>query len=218
MKRSVATRRMMGVGVCLLGVTVLSGCGGTTGFEPATANRGTTIGNLIAFNKLKIGPAPAAATTEEKLECPPVEVLDGTASARVYAGADQSNDNVKYQFSLGDVVRECSHVGNQLVLKVGASGRVLIGPKGSPGSFAAPLRVAIRRSKDETAAASKFYSVPVSVPAGESGADFSLVSDPIGVPFIHAHSDEDYTIVVGFDQKGEPAGRAAPHARHRRKR
>ena len=109
---------------------------------------------------------PASSTPSEVLQCPTVEVLDGTASSRVYAGADQSNSNVKYQFSIGDVVRECSHVGDQLVLKVGVEGRVLIGPAGTPGTFAAPVRIAVRRDKDDKPVATKLYQIPVAIPGG----------------------------------------------------
>jgi hypothetical protein len=216
MTRSVAARWVGKVGICLLGTALLSGCGGSRGFEPEGTGAGSTLGNLIAFNKLNPGPAPQAALTEDKLDCPTIEVLDGTASARVYAGADQSNGNVKYQFSMGDVVRECSHVGGDLVLKVGVEGRVLIGPVGAPGSFAAPVRIAVRRERDQTVVASKFYRVPVTVPPGGSEAGFSLVSDPIAVPFTQAHTDEDYTIVVGFDAKGSATADAKPRKVRRR--
>ncbi len=203
----VATRRIAGLGCCLLGAAALTGCAaGTSGFRADTDGTGTTLGNLLAFNKLHIGSTPKAETTEKQtIDCPPIEILDGTASARTYAGAEQTNSNVKYQFSMGDVVRECSRAGDQLILKVGVEGRVLIGPAGQAGSFTAPVRIAIRNDTDRRLGTSKFYNVPVSVPSGESGGGFSLVSDQISVPFIKAQANEDYTIVVGFDTRGEPA-------------
>ena len=215
MSRRVAGRRVAQAGVLLMGAAALSGCGGagTRGFEADTAGAGTTLGNLIAFNKLNVGQAPPAVR-EEKLDCPTVEVLDGTASSRVYASADKANSNVRYQFSLGEVVRECSHVGQDLVVKVGIEGRALIGPAGSPGSFTAPVRIAIRREKDQTVATSKLYRIPVTVEAGASQADFQLVSDPIAVPFTRAQTDQDYTVVVGLDTLGG----AAPEAKVRKVR
>lgn len=183
---------------------LLSACGaGSSGFEPASVDRGTTLGNLLAFNSPNAPPMPKAVDTEEKPTCPDIEVLDGTASSRVYGSAEQSNNNVRYQFSMGDVVRECSHVGDQLVLKVGVEGRALLGPVGSPGGFTAPVRVAVRRERDETAVASKLYQVPVSIGAGDANAPFSIVTDPIAVPYLSAQANTDYTIVVGFDPRGD---------------
>ena len=216
MDRSVVARHGVGLGICVFGTLALAGCGGTRGFEPANGSgSGTSIGNLIAFNSLHVGPAPSAAKIEPPVDCPTIEVLDGTASMRTYAGADQSNGSVKYQYSLGDIVRECSKSGNQLVLKVGVQGRVLIGPAGTPGSFSAPVRLAVRNDNDQKVTASKLYTVPVTIQSGESQGEFSLVSDPITVPFIKAHADEDYTILVGFDSKGQPAKAAAPRKRGR---
>lgn len=217
MDRHGVARRGIKLGLGALAALALSGCGGTSGFAPAGEGAGTTLGNLIAFNKLHIGPVPKPKPEEVQLDCPPIEVLDGTASARTYAGADESNGNVKYQFSMGNVVRECSKQGDRLVLKVGVEGRALVGPVGGPGSFTAPVRIAVRNDDDRKVVTSKFYGVPVTIQQGESQADFSVVSDPIEVPFIKARADEDYTILVGFDAKGSTADPAAPR-KGRRKR
>ncbi len=214
MDRIVAARRAMGLGLCLLGTLSMAGCGGTRGFQSTEDSGGSTLGNLLAFNSLHVGPAPTPASlAEPTVDCPMVEVLDGTASMRTYSGAEQANSNVKYQYSLGDVVRECSKTGGQLVLKVGVQGRVLIGPAGTPGSFSAPIRIAIRNDNDQKVVTSKFYTVPVTIQGGESQGDFSLVSDPIAVPFIKASANEDYTILVGFDSKGQTDKAASPRRR-----
>lgn len=198
MSGRMARERLFGWGACLAGMALLGGCGGS-----ASSDSGSAVANLLAFNTTKVSaPPPPAAQADETLQCPTVEVLDGTASSRVYAGAEQTNGSVKYQFSMGDVARECSHVGDQLVLKVGVEGRALVGPVGAPGTYAAPVRIAVRREKDEKPVATKLYNIPVTIPSGEGGAPFSLIADPISVPFTTAHADDDYTIVVGFDAKG----------------
>ncbi len=216
MDRRAAARHGGKLGLGLLGALALSGCGGTTGFGPPGESVGTTLGNLVAFNKLKVAALSKPKPEEEQIECPPIEVLDGTASARTYASADQSNGNVKYQFSMGETVRECSRAGDQLVLKVGVEGRALIGPVGAPGSFTAPVRIAVRNDNDRKVVISKFYSVPVTIQPGDSQTDFSVVSDPIDVPFTKAHADDDYTILVGFDAQGHPAAQAGPRKGHRK--
>ncbi len=178
---------------------LLSGCAATEKLIPSTSG-GSVFGNLLAFHTSDPGPVPAAATArDEPLQCPIVEVLDGTASYRTYAGAEQTNANVRYQFSMGEVARDCTRSGKDILLKVGVEGRVLLGPAGAPGSFTVPIRIAVRHDGDGKAVAAKFYQVPATIGAGESATTFQIVSDPIAVPFITAHADDDYTILVGFD-------------------
>ena len=185
---------------------VLGGCAATEKLTSSASGVGSSFGNLLAFGTSTPGPAPSpAGAVERPLQCPTVEVLDGTASYRTYAGSDQSNENVRYQFSMGDVARECTHSGKDLLIKVGVEGRVLLGPAGSPGSFTVPVRIAVRHDGDNKVAAAKFYQVPATIAAGEDATGFQVVSDPIAVPFATSNADQDYTVLVGFD-----AGTKAP--------
>lgn len=197
--------------MCLMAGS-LAGCAGGSDnfFTPSAGGGGSTLGNLLAFNTTNAGPVPASAANQEQpLQCPQIEVLDGTASIRSYIGTDQGNGNVRYQYSMGDVARECSRSGDQVLIKVGVEGRVLLGPAGAPGSFTIPVRIAVRRENDQKASAVKLYQVPATVAAGDTQGEFTLVSDPLTVPYIQAHADEDYTILVGFDEHGgAPAGKA----------
>lgn len=197
-------RRMGSAAAWLAGCAVLAGCGaaGTPGFEPETQGAPTLtskLANLVAFNKLFPTSAPLPQT-EAPVECPTIEVQDGTASVRTYAG-EQANANVRYQFSLGDIARECTKSGTNLVLKVGAEGRVLLGPSGSPGSFTVPIRVAVRNDSVQKVVYSQLNRIAAAVPAGGTETAFTYVSEPFTVPFV-AHPDEDYTILVGFDPAG----------------
>ncbi len=198
---------------CCAGLA-LGGCAATEKLIPSSDSVSATFGNLLAFNTTHPGPVPAAAHPgDEPLRCPALEVLDGTSSYRTYTGADQSNGNVRYQFSMGDVARDCTRSGNEILMKVGVEGRVLLGPAGSPASFSVPVRIAIRRDSDQKAAVAKLYQVPASIAAGETTGAFTLVTDPISVPFVSAHADDDYTILVGFDSTTKPAGDAVAKGR-----
>jgi hypothetical protein len=196
------------------GCGLLAGCGagGTPGFEApsqgATSFSLASLGNIVAFNKMFPGSAPLPKT-DVQIDCPTTEVQDGTASVRTYAG-DQTNANVRYQFSLGDTARECSKSGDNLVLKVGAEGRVLLGPAGSPGSFTVPIRIAVRNEATEKVVFSQLNRVAAAIPPGGTETAFTFVSEPFSVPFV-AHPDADYTVLVGFDPSGagaEPARKA----------
>lgn len=137
------------------------------------------------------------------LFCPEIIVLDGTAAAQVHAGNPPTNMNLRYQFALGDVVRQCAVQGDQLAIKVGISGNVLLGPAGTPANFTVPLRVAIVGAKDNAAVVTKLYRVGAIIPAGQAQTAFSLVTEPLLVPFIQDHAEDDYSIKVGIDEGPE---------------
>jgi hypothetical protein len=193
--------KIIGASTLILSSALLAGCS-SVGLDTAGSSVSDTMGNLLAYNRPTAPPLPPQKPGPvAEVDCPQIEVQDGTAELRSYAGGN-SNADVSYQYSLGDTARECSVVGNQIAIKVGIAGRVLIGPKGSPGSFSAPVRVAIRHESEGKAILSKLYKVPVTVPAGATEAPFSLVTEALMVPMVPVRADEDYTILVGFDGAG----------------
>ena len=167
---------------------------------------------LMGFGKPTPLPPPEAPSG-----CPTIGILDGTQSQRVMAPGGSDNQSVRYQYSLFDVGRECSISGNRIALKVGAGGRVLLGPAGSAGHFDIPIRVVVFSEVAQKPVESKLYRVPASVPAGQAGAPFQFVSDSLVVPMTAGQSGTDYSIKVGFDAKGtDAAGAAKPrHGRHK---
>jgi hypothetical protein len=204
--------------MCCLGLT-LGGCAAADSLTSSAGGVSSAFGNLLAFHTTTPGAAPAAAggAPEQPMQCPSIQVLDGTAAYRTYAGTDQSNETVRYQFSMGDVARDCTHSGKEVLLKVGVSGRVLLGPAGSPGAFTVPVRIAVRHDADGKAVAAKFYQAPATIAAGEDSTTFQVVSDPIAVPFVSANADDDYTILVGFDATAKTPPAAAADKKPRRR-
>jgi hypothetical protein len=189
----------------------LAGCGGHLGtFDtPETQGGGSQVlAKLLGF---KNNDAPAAPGTQVRhIFCPEVVVLEGTAASQAYAGTPPSSANLRYQYALDDTARECTLEGDQLAIKIGIAGKVLLGPAGSPGSFSVPVRMAVLREHDNQPIVSKLYSASVTVAAGETRADFTVVSEPLRVPFIQDHTEDDYTIRVGIDEGAsaeKPAGK-----------
>jgi hypothetical protein len=170
------------------------------------------MANLLAFNSLSGKPLPTKP--EEQLECPEIIVLDGTAAHRVYNGPE-TNDSLKYQYALGDVARQCILQGNQIAMKVGIEGQVLLGPAGAPGAFTVPVRVAVVRETDDVPLVSKLYTANVTVPPGQTEGSFTIVTEPLTAPFIQQHTAEDYSIKVGIDTGG-PQPKPNPHPRKKR--
>jgi hypothetical protein len=189
----------------------LVGCGGHLGtFDtPQTQGGGSQV--LAMLLGFKNNDAPAAPGTQVRhIVCPEVVVLEGTAASQTYAGTPPSSANLRYQYALDDTARECTLEGDQLAIKIGIAGKVLLGPAGSPGSFSVPVRMAVLREHDNQPIVSKLYRVAVTVAAGETRADFTVVSEPLRAPFIQDHAEDDYTIRVGIDEGAsaeKPAGK-----------
>jgi hypothetical protein len=82
-------------------------------------------------------PAPAPRDPKERrvTDCPEVRVPSGEAALRV---GGQESASVRHQFSVGQVARECGVAGNDLTIRVGVKGRVVLGPAGSPGNLGPP--------------------------------------------------------------------------------
>ncbi|MGQ0444043.1 MAG: hypothetical protein ACT4O2_02680 [Beijerinckiaceae bacterium] len=176
----------------------LAGCGGHLGNFDAPEIGQSKLANLLGF---KTSDAPAAPGAEVRhIFCPEVLILEGTAASQAYAGAPPSSANLRYQTALDDTARECTLEGDQLAIKIGVAGSVLLGPAGSPGAVSVPVRMAVLRERDNSPIVSKLYHAAVTVAAGETRADFTIVSEPLRVPFIQDHAESDYTIKVGIDE------------------
>jgi hypothetical protein len=193
----------------------LVGCGGHLGtFDtPQTQGGGSQV--LAMLLGFKNNDAPAAPGTQVRhIVCPEVVVLEGTAASQTYAGTPPSSANLRYQYALDDAARECTLEGDQLAIKIGIAGKVLLGPAGSPGSFSVPVRMAVLREHDNQPIVSKLYRAAVTVAAGETRADFTVVSEPLRVPFIQDHAEDDYTIRVGIDEGASADGKGRKDAKH----
>ncbi len=191
-------------------VLELAGCGGHLGTFDTPETGGSKLANLLGF---KSNEAPAAPGAEVRhIFCPQVIVLEGTAASQAYAGTPPSSANLRYQYALDDTARECTLDGDQLAIKIEVAGKVLLGPAGSPGGFSVPVRMAVLRERDNQPIVSKLYRAAVTVAAGETRGDFTIVSEPLRVPFIQDHAEDDYTIKVGIDEgtsADKPAGKHA---------
>jgi hypothetical protein len=198
-------RARLALGCALAGA--LAGCSSI----PAGQSTSDTLANIFAFNSPTAPPAQARKA-ETSVNCPIVDVAEGGAAVRVYAGG-QSNENVRYQYSLGDLARECSVENNQLVMKVGVEGQVLLGPRGAPGAFNVPVKVSVRREADEKILDTKIYRASVTIPSGSAQAPFSIVTDPIAVPYLGENAYDDYMVFVALDGTG---ARLPPSKRRRR--
>lgn len=182
---------------------------------PDDPNRATAKTDNIG-SKLLLGtanPTPLQTPVDDtiKRDCPPIEILDGAAAHRVFDGSGSIDPfALRYQASIADTARECSNLGVEAGIRVGVQGRVILGPKGAPGVYRVPLRIAV---VDETSKPvySQLHLIDVTVPAGATQADFTRIDEGISVP-IPASRFRGWRILVGYDAQA-----SAPAATRRRR-
>jgi len=209
MPQPALSTRMMGA---LFAVTLLAGC------AKGTSDPADILGNLAARGAFGGSPpvaAQPAAPTETNVICPSTELKDGSAAYRVYAGAE-TNENVRYQYSMGEIARECRVAGGQVLIKVGVEGKVLLGPAGQPSSFNVPVFIGVRAEAGEKMLVSKVYNAAVTIPPGQSIGSFTIVSDELAVPFTQENANDDYTVFVGFEGPGKASVQRTARARRQR--
>lgn len=130
------------------------------------------------------------------VSCPRPEVIQGRAAVRVYRGGRSgSNQDLRHQISIVDIARECvATPDGQNRIKVGVRGRALIGPAGAPGTFTAPVRIVVRTPS--TVYDQRSPRVSVTIPQGQTLADFTLVEEGLEIP---VSVGENFLIEVGID-------------------
>jgi hypothetical protein len=194
-----------GKAAVLLVSAFLAGCTSIGLGEPSAPSAATSSGSSSFMNIFKYGgtTVPASATPEEEeIDCPPVDVWNGMAAMRQEAGG-----SVRDQLSLGQTARECKRVNGQVVVKVGAEVRALLGPAGRPGTFPVPLRFVVKRG--DKVVASRLQRASVTIPANDTQATIVMIEDNLPT-----EGTGDMEIQVGFD----PSGRGAETAPRKRRR
>jgi len=195
--KSIALPRALPLALALSAAGLLGACSTLDSFMPGAHSVRDTAPVHDADAAAPDSEKPVALPLNaEELQCPLVEIDEGGAAARV-GGPD--NATVRYQFAISNTARECAPVStNQFTLKVGVSGRLLIGPAGKPGTYSAPLRVTVHDENAKKDAFTKVYKVEASVP-DNGDAPFNLVTEPIVLPMTRTELADDYTLTVGFD-------------------
>ncbi len=146
--------------------------------------------DLFAGSSAGAAPAPGATA-----DCPVIVIEDGAQMIRSPAGAVAAS--VHHQMSIKSTARQCVVEGDHLTISVGIEGDAMLGPAGAPGSYGGVIRVALRRTKDESIVSSKNYRVGAMIPSGMARTDFRLLADPI-LTQASAKPQEDFEILVGF--------------------
>jgi len=195
--------------------------------EPATPASSTAsftnrVRSFFAGNSASL---PAAAPTPgappaPAIDCPSVTYRQGAVSYALNSqGAENAALGLRYQASFGQTARECVVSGDQLTIKVGVQGRVVVGPAGGPGQLTIPLRYAlVREGLEPQTLWTKFFSVPVTVPDGQLNVPWLHIEQEMTVPLPSERDLDAYVVYVGFDPDSLTPAKPAPKPRSARVR
>ena len=170
------------------------------------------IGNVGLGDIFKQGPATDDPNNPKPNQTTQVNADEDCPGALVRQGASawaqndgQGPANVRYQASVIQIARECAILGSTMTIKVGVEGRLVVGPKGGPGTVTVPIRIAVvQEGPQPRPVISKFYAVQVNVTQGATQVPFTHVDDDLTFPLPADKNLEKYVIYVGFDPQGAP--------------
>lgn len=208
--------------VALAHCTYLPGGGATPGGADGTPS--TTDRFMALFrgpNKLPPPPPsrdqPAWVPSLDT-DCPGTEIRSGASTLAITAKTPQQTTagDVRYQLTIVQLARQCMLAGRSMRMKVGAQGRVIVGPAGAPSQVEVPIRYAVvQEGVEPKTITTKFRKFTVTMPPGETNVVFSDVEEDLSFPLTTYADLDAYVVYVGFDEIGDrnerrPASKSAP--------
>ena len=180
----------------------------------STASFTTRVRSFFAGNSTSLpaaAPKPGAPPAPE-VDCPSVTYRQGAVSYALSSpGAENAALGLRYQASFIQTARECVVSGNEVTIKVGVQGRVVVGPAGGPGQVTIPLRYAlVREGLEPQTLWTKFFPVPVTVPEGQLNVPWLHIEQEMTVPLPADRDLDAYVIYVGFDPDSLTPAKPAP--------
>ncbi|MCA0002043.1 MULTISPECIES: hypothetical protein [unclassified Mesorhizobium] len=124
---------------------------------------------------------------------------DAAADAAAAAPPDDSA-RVIYQASISDVTRDCSRADGQLTMKIAVAGKIVPGPKFTPGTITMPIRTAVMHGTEVLYSQIHQYQVQVTDPS--VATQFVFTDSNIVVP---APTAQDYQAYAGYDENAPKA-------------
>jgi hypothetical protein len=179
------------------GGLLVAGCGG--GSSLSAESTGFASERLPdTLPETQMAATPAAAPPDGKaLNCPQVVAWPNERLKTVYqSGHDGDQLYVVHRGEITKLSRECRFIGGRVVVKYGFAGRVLLGPKGRPGTVTLPVSIRAADVYKATLAQDKM-SVRVTVPQDKPVGYFSMVRE-MSFPIQVGARPEDYKIFVAL--------------------
>jgi hypothetical protein len=137
--------------------------------------------------------------------CPQVVAWPRDRLLTIYQPGHVGDANaVVHRGEITKMARECQLYSDRVIVKYGFAGRVLLGPKGAPGTVTFAINVRVAGAQQNTLATDKM-NITATIPAGDPAGFFSMVRE-IAFPIMQGSRPEDYKVFVAFDRNVAGAG------------
>ncbi len=202
-----AVSRLLGLG-CI--AALISGCGmsmpsiGDGGIFSSKKAEGSSWTPIITEDSML---AAARTNSDGPIEmaaadgCPPVQVEGGQRYVTFFEGNRVGDTkSVIHRGEITKTARECQLSGGVIQVKYGIAGRVLLGPKGKPGTITLPVTMQVL-DKAKNKVKSEPFAVTVTITKENPLSYFSIVRD-VTIPIKEGVVPKDYSISIAFEKKG----------------
>jgi hypothetical protein len=186
----------------------LSGCAVSQFSNPFRSGSEDTSASAVTEDKL-LETAKADTGTDfpagMSTHCPQVVAWPRDRLLTVYQPGHVGDSNsIVHRGEITKMARECQLYSDRVIVKYGFAGRVLLGPKGGPGSVTLGVNVRVAGAQQNTLATDKM-NVTTTVPPGNPAGYFSMVRE-IAFPIAVGTRPEDYKVFVAFEHNVPGAG------------
>jgi len=152
----------------------------------------------------------AVANADPDADCPYIDIRQGASTLTIPPPPPEGGNEamtLKYQGDFVRAARDCKVVGNQMVMRIGIQGRIIVGPAGGPGEIEIPLRIAVvsALTTGSKTIATKLIRFPVTVRSVETDTTFTHVEEGFAFPMPSAAELASYIVYIGFDPIGAAA-------------
>jgi hypothetical protein len=133
----------LGLALSGCGMSVLSsGMGGVLGGNTSSTGTSKRVTEESLLSSAKVENASGGADVAHG--CPRFQVANRDYHITIYEpGRAGDSLGVMHRGEITRTARECSIEGNRVTVKYGFSGRILLGPRGRPGSISLPVNVSV---------------------------------------------------------------------------
>lgn len=138
-------------------------------------------------------------------QCPEIRVRPGERLLTIYEiGRVGDGLAIQHRGEITKTARECRISPSRIEVKYGFAGRLLLGPKGRPGTYKLPLKVNIA-DREQNIVVSQKAELSVTVSGDNPVGYFSMVRD-IEIPLPPGTTPSDFKVFVAFEQTAPGAG------------
>lgn len=187
---------------------VVSGCAVSRLASPFRSGEEDSSASAVTEDKL-LETAKADTGTDfpagMSTHCPQVVAWPRDRLLTVYQPGHVGDQNsVVHRGEITKMARECQLYSDRVIVKYGFAGRVLLGPKGGPGTVTFGVNIRVAGTQQNTLATDKM-NITATIPAGDPAGYFSMVRE-IAFPIVVGSRPEDYKVFVAFDRNVAGAG------------